>query len=116
MISHRAEAQTMDLLTQKKSEKGGDEIFISCCVDFNQLNGNELPMTDPNLSFAARFAPTENKEFDKLFKCVKPIACLMFPPAPDAKNASIKSPEVKEVRREVLKRRAGSQRDVRDTG
>ncbi|GMI11128.1 hypothetical protein TrVE_jg9611 [Triparma verrucosa] len=46
------------------------------------------PPRNPSLSFAAKFAPTENKEFDKLFKCVEPIACLMFPPAPDAKNAN----------------------------
>ena len=86
-----------------------------------ELNPNQRYPYIPSTS-----SSDENKEFDKLFKCVEPIACLMFPPAPDAKNASIKRyrqtcsglravlevPEVKEVRREVLKRRAGFQRDV----
>ena len=40
MISHRAEAQTMDPLTQKKSEKGGDENIsrVALVLKYKQHN------------------------------------------------------------------------------
>ena len=43
----------------------------------------------PNLSFAAKYAPSEKKEFDKLLGCTEPIARLMYPDI-KAKGALIK--------------------------
>jgi hypothetical protein len=43
----------------------------------------------PTLSFAAKYAPSEKKEFDKLLTCTEPIAKLMFPDI-KAKGALIK--------------------------
>jgi len=52
------------------------------------------PPRHPNLSFCAKFAPTENKEFDKLLGCVAPIAKLITPTEKDNAKATKNSIKV----------------------
>ncbi|GMH68856.1 hypothetical protein TL16_g05026 [Triparma laevis f. inornata] len=63
------------------------------------------PPRNPNLTFVAKFAPSENKEFDKLFNCVGPIACLMYPPDNETKKAKLAS--IKKYRQTCTALRAG---------